>query len=310
MYGAESSCIIPDVESKIDILIWSLLLDILRLKSLLRNWFYQEGIDEIPESPRAINMGWHHPDLLMSLVSSQEASIYAFQMMNRSSFLLNESASIVPGLVWIIKPYELAISKTVGNFLDELGLRLNKEGDAGSFSIAAVDYISNPMGEKGCAWNILLNGGLCGTLTVLSEILKKELSSPAAIVTLNLQDVVDFCNIDGFKSGVPWLTGKSITEFLTLQQYSALVDKSETIDTLKKSFDKIKKSSELNFVSRFFVYISLIADHQDLIIENSELQTELIDEISKCMTEIPKRTVQVTNNKREEASCEEQIFEQ
>jgi hypothetical protein len=308
LYGAQSSCIIPDVESKIDIF-WSLLLDILRLKSLLRNWFYQEGIDEIPESPRAINMGWHHPDLLMSLVSNQKASIYAFQMMHKASVLSTETATIVPGLVWIIKPYELAISKTVGNFLDELGSRLNKEGDAGSFSMAAVDYIPNPMGEKGCAWNILLNGGLCGTLTVLSEILKKDLSSPTAIVTLNLQDVVDFCNIEGFKAGVPWLTGKSVNEFLTLQQYSALIDKSDTKDNLKKSFEKIKKSTELALVARFFAYISLISDHQELIIEDFELQAELIDEISKCLTEIPKELVSEGDKKLKEACYEDQIVE-
>jgi len=165
-------------------------LNIYSVRDYLRQWFSQKGIPECPEFPAALSDGWHHPDVMLTILGKEPSTFCVFQTISEKSFCNIMPLGNSPGLIWIIKPFRQEFFDLSADFFNDWLKAMYEEETQQRFIVSAVANQTGELFDRSCCFKIHFNGAGVGEIRVFSALLDEKLPEPSAVLTIDVGKVL------------------------------------------------------------------------------------------------------------------------
>jgi hypothetical protein len=165
-------------------------LNIYSVRDYLRQWFSRKGIPECPEFPAALSDGWHHPDVMLTILGKEPSTFCVFQTISEKSFCNIMPLANSPGLIWIIKPFRQDFFDLAADFFKDWLQAMYQDAAEQRFIFSAIANQPGELFDRSCCYKISFNGVDAGELRVFSALLDDKLTEPAAVLTIDVGKVL------------------------------------------------------------------------------------------------------------------------
>lgn len=257
-------------------------MNIYNVRDLLRQWFHSQGIVECPEFPAALSDGWHHPDVLLSILGGEATSFCVFQTISEKAFCNIAPLKNSPGLVWVVKPFDVQFLEIFGNFLTELEQNLYQGPTQQRFAIKGDSAQKGDLLERSCSYKVIFNGIETGECRVFSSILGEKLKESVAVVTMNVGRVLRSMSKEQAKSEPDWLENRKLSQFSAFQAFPGpKYNASRSSDFLIHEIERIEKKHVDSAFARLNDLIMLYNSSRGTFFENQKLCENFCNALKK-----------------------------
>lgn len=255
-------------------------MNIYSVRDYLRQWFSKKGIPECPEFPAALSDGWHHPDVLLTILRKEPATFCVFQTLSEKSFCNIMPLSNSPGLVWLLKPFRGNFFALAADFLNDWLKVMYGDTTESKFVIAGMTNQTGEMYDRGCCYKIYFNGVEAGEIRVFSAILDEKLNEPAVVLTIDVGKVLRCRAKDTVCFEPDWLDHAKLSSYSAFQAFPGPdYSNSRSAEFLIHEIERITKKSAKSEFEKINALIMLYNSSRGTFTECQKLRTVFRDAI-------------------------------
>lgn len=264
-------------------------MNIYSIRDFLRQWFSKKGIPECPEFPAALSDGWHHPDVLLTMLRKEPISFCIFQTLSEKSFCNVMPLKNSPGLVWLVKPFDVQFLEILSDFLTEWQQALY-QGDSGQrFVLAALSPETGEFSERGCVYKIIFNGVDCGECRVFSAMLDERLKDAVGVVSIDVGKILKCISASSISDEPDWLDKIKLSSFSAFHAFPApryLANRSS--EFLIHEIERIKTKTEYSDFEKLNSIIMLYNSSRGTFFECQKLRGHFCDALRSIIKFVQK----------------------